>query len=123
MIDEFPGIIINTTGGYASWFNGKIERPHETIKNGTRAILMDAGKEEVYWCSASTDVIRKYNCTLHSALNDCPDYIWYGICPSIHQLIPWKCVICPYTHDTKALALRHTEGYYFGITNSNSLVE
>eukprot|EP00957_Ditylum_brightwellii_P145369 11070617-Ditylum_brightwellii.AAC.1 len=33
------------------------------------------------------------------------------------------CVIYPHTHDTKALALRHTEGYYFGITNSNSLVE
>ena len=35
MIDEFPGIKINTTGGYASWLNGKIEQPHETIKNGT----------------------------------------------------------------------------------------
>eukprot|EP00957_Ditylum_brightwellii_P181410 13818891-Ditylum_brightwellii.AAC.1 len=43
MIDEFPGIKINTTSGYASWFNGKIERPHETIKNGTQATLMDAG--------------------------------------------------------------------------------
>ena len=123
MIDEFPGIKINTTGGYASWLNGKIERPHETIKYGTRATLMDAGREEIYWCYASTDVIRKYNCTLHSAINDCPDFLWYGIRPSIHQLIPWGCVIYPHTHDSKALALRHTEGYYFGITNSNSLVE
>eukprot|EP00957_Ditylum_brightwellii_P179113 13644818-Ditylum_brightwellii.AAC.1 len=115
MIDEFPGVNINT--------NEKIERPHETIKNGTRTTLLDAGKEEVYWCYASTDIIRKYNCILHSGLSDCPDYIWYDICPSIHQLIPWECVIYPYTHDIKALSLRHTEGYHFGITNSNSLVE
>eukprot|EP00957_Ditylum_brightwellii_P081471 6198127-Ditylum_brightwellii.AAC.1 len=55
MIYEFPGIKTDTTGGYASWINGKIERPHETIKNGTQAALMDTGREEIYWCYASTD--------------------------------------------------------------------
>eukprot|EP00957_Ditylum_brightwellii_P209175 15360683-Ditylum_brightwellii.AAC.1 len=35
MIDEFPGIKMNTSGGHASWLNGKIEQPHETIKDGT----------------------------------------------------------------------------------------
>eukprot|EP00957_Ditylum_brightwellii_P211080 15365728-Ditylum_brightwellii.AAC.2 len=123
MINEFPGIKINTTSGYASWLNGKIERPHETIKNGTQATLMDAGREEMYLCYASIDVIRKYDCTLYSAINDCPDFIWYDICPSIHQLISCGFAIYPHTHDNKALTLRYTEGYYFGITNSNSLVE
>eukprot|EP00957_Ditylum_brightwellii_P016871 1272487-Ditylum_brightwellii.AAC.1 len=84
---------------------------------------MDAGREKIYWCYASTDVIRKYNCTLHSAINDCLDFVWCGIRPSINQLIPWVCVIYPYTHDTKDLTLRHTEGYYVGITNSSSLAE
>eukprot|EP00957_Ditylum_brightwellii_P185478 14122398-Ditylum_brightwellii.AAC.1 len=37
IVDEFPGIRITTTGGYASWMNGKVERPHETVKNITRA--------------------------------------------------------------------------------------
>ena len=123
IIEDFPGIKINTTGGYASWLNGKIERPHETIKNGTRATLYDAGRDNTFWCYASTDVIRKYNCTLHSSTGDCPDFLWYGIRPSIHQLLPWGCIIYPHTHDTKALAHRRAEGYYFGITNSNSLVE
>eukprot|EP00957_Ditylum_brightwellii_P104871 7992703-Ditylum_brightwellii.AAC.1 len=59
-------------------------------------------------------MFKKYNCTLQSAINDCPDFIWYGIHPSIHQMIPWRCVVCP---------LRDTERYYFGITNGNSLVE
>eukprot|EP00957_Ditylum_brightwellii_P075441 5733627-Ditylum_brightwellii.AAC.1 len=84
---------------------------------------MDAGKEEIYWPFASTDFIRKHNYTLHSVLNNCSDYIWYGIHPSTDQLILWGCVIYPHTHDIKAPALRSTEGYYFGITNSNSLVE
>eukprot|EP00957_Ditylum_brightwellii_P190590 14508332-Ditylum_brightwellii.AAC.1 len=75
MIDEFPGIEVNTTSGYAFWLNGKIDRPHEAIKNGTQATLMDTGREEIYWCYVSTDVIIKYNCTLHSAINDCPDFI------------------------------------------------
>eukprot|EP00957_Ditylum_brightwellii_P096900 7379765-Ditylum_brightwellii.AAC.1 len=70
---------------------------------------MDAGREEIYWCYASTYVIRKYNYTLRSAMNNCPDFLWYGICPSIHQPIPWECVIYPPTHNNKALALRHTE--------------
>eukprot|EP00957_Ditylum_brightwellii_P021870 1649139-Ditylum_brightwellii.AAC.1 len=98
MIDEFAGIKISTTGGYASWFNEKIERLHEIIKNGTQATLMDTGREEIFFCYASTDVIRKYKCTLHTAINDCPDFIWYGIHLSIHQLIPWGCVIYPHAH-------------------------
>eukprot|EP00957_Ditylum_brightwellii_P077486 5888012-Ditylum_brightwellii.AAC.1 len=27
IVDEFPGIIIVPTGGYASWLNGRIEHP------------------------------------------------------------------------------------------------
>eukprot|EP00957_Ditylum_brightwellii_P023585 1780372-Ditylum_brightwellii.AAC.1 len=45
IVDEFPGIRIVPTSGYASWLNGKIEYPHKTLKNGTRATLMDAEKE------------------------------------------------------------------------------
>eukprot|EP00957_Ditylum_brightwellii_P146064 11122232-Ditylum_brightwellii.AAC.1 len=123
IIYDFPGIKISTTSGYASWLSGRIECQYNTIKNGTRSTLMDAGKEEKYWCYASTDVIKKYNCTLQSALSDFPDFIWIGNRPSIHQLAPWGCVIYPHTHDTKALSQQHTECYYFDITNSNFLVE
>eukprot|EP00957_Ditylum_brightwellii_P082030 6237733-Ditylum_brightwellii.AAC.1 len=75
IVDEFPGISIAPTGGYASWLNGKIDCPHETLKNGTRETPMDAGKEIIYWCYAYLDVIRKYKRILHSALGDCPDFI------------------------------------------------
>eukprot|EP00957_Ditylum_brightwellii_P155649 11848715-Ditylum_brightwellii.AAC.1 len=84
---------------------------------------MDAGEEEKYWCYASTDIIKKYNCTLHSVLGNCPDFIWNGIRPSIHQVVPWDCAICHHTYDTKDISQQHKEGYYFGITNSSSLVE
>ena len=59
IIEEFPGIKLNPTGGYASWLNGKIEQPHETIKNGTRAALMDTSKDEIHWFYTSTDGIKK----------------------------------------------------------------
>eukprot|EP00957_Ditylum_brightwellii_P142646 10868464-Ditylum_brightwellii.AAC.2 len=84
---------------------------------------MYAGKAVIYWCYAYLDVIRKYKCILHSALGDCPDFIWYNVCPSIHQLIPWGSVIYPHSHNTKALDNRSFEGYYFGICKNNSLVE
>eukprot|EP00957_Ditylum_brightwellii_P012476 943245-Ditylum_brightwellii.AAC.1 len=84
---------------------------------------MDADKEEKYWCYASTDVIKKYNCTLHSALGNCPDFMWSGNKPSFYQLIHWCCVIYPHTHDTKALSPQHEKGYYVGITNIISLVK
>eukprot|EP00957_Ditylum_brightwellii_P178688 13610605-Ditylum_brightwellii.AAC.1 len=75
IVGGFPGIRIVPTGGYASWLDGKIERPHKTLKNRTRSTLMDAGKETAYWCSACLDVIRKYSCILYLALGDCPDFI------------------------------------------------
>eukprot|EP00957_Ditylum_brightwellii_P070966 5392793-Ditylum_brightwellii.AAC.1 len=84
---------------------------------------MDAGREEKYWCYASTDVIRKYTCTLRSAIGNCLYFTWSGIRPSVNQWVPWDCVIYPHKHDTKDPAQSHTEGYYFGITNSSSLVE
>ena len=103
IVDEFPGIRIVPTGGYASWLNGKVERPNLTLKDGTRANLMDADKAVIFWCYAYLDYIKKYNCTLHSAIGDCPDYIWYNTRPSIHQLIPWGSVIYPLAHNPKAL--------------------
>ena len=84
---------------------------------------MDAGREIIYWCYAYLDVIKKYNCILHSALDDCPDFIWYNVHPSIHQIIPWGSVIYPHACNPKVLDNRSYEGYYFGICNNDALVE
>eukprot|EP00957_Ditylum_brightwellii_P182181 13880098-Ditylum_brightwellii.AAC.2 len=84
---------------------------------------MDAGKAVTYWCYAYLDMIRKYNCILHSAVGDCPDFIWYNVCPSIHQLIPLCSVIYPHLHNSKTLDNRSSEGYYLSICSNNSLEE
>eukprot|EP00957_Ditylum_brightwellii_P036087 2733719-Ditylum_brightwellii.AAC.1 len=59
IVDDFPGIRIVSTGGNASWVNGKIERPHKTLKNEICATLMDAGKDPIFWCYAYLNIIRK----------------------------------------------------------------
>eukprot|EP00957_Ditylum_brightwellii_P208659 15358404-Ditylum_brightwellii.AAC.1 len=46
IVDEFPGNRVTTTGGYASWMNHNVERPHKTLKNTTRVTLADANKEK-----------------------------------------------------------------------------
>eukprot|EP00957_Ditylum_brightwellii_P160509 12218974-Ditylum_brightwellii.AAC.1 len=122
-VDEFPGITIKTTGGYASWINGKSERANETLKKSTQAVILDAAKDVIYWCYTYTNVVKKYNCTIQSATNDCPENTWFGICPSIHHFISYGYVIYPHIHHPKAPENRHVEGYYMGTTNSNSLIE
>eukprot|EP00957_Ditylum_brightwellii_P206739 15349758-Ditylum_brightwellii.AAC.1 len=123
IVDEVTGIRFVPTGGYPSWLNRKIEHPHKTLKNGTRATLMKDGKGTTYWCYAYLGMNSKYNCILHSTLDDCPDFIWYNIQPSIHQLIPWGSVIYPHPQNSKALENRLFEGYYFRSVNNNLLVE
>ena len=34
---------MKTTGGYNSWLNGKIERPHQTLMNMVNSSLRDSG--------------------------------------------------------------------------------
>eukprot|EP00957_Ditylum_brightwellii_P145100 11051351-Ditylum_brightwellii.AAC.1 len=92
-------------------------------KNGTQDVLLDVAKDVSFWCHAYIDVVKKYNCTIHSATTDCLEYSWSGICFSSHQLISWDCGIYPHTHHPKTLEHRHDEGNYMGITNSNYLIK
>eukprot|EP00957_Ditylum_brightwellii_P183187 13953401-Ditylum_brightwellii.AAC.1 len=78
-VDEFPGIIFKTTGGHASWINGKSDRVNATLKNGKKTVFIDAAKDIIYWYYAYTDMAKKYNCTIYSATNDYPEYTLSGI--------------------------------------------
>jgi hypothetical protein len=56
---EFTDLLIahninmETTGGFASFLNGKIERPHRTIAQVVRAMLLNSGLPSTLWCYAA----------------------------------------------------------------------
>eukprot|EP00957_Ditylum_brightwellii_P136460 10407024-Ditylum_brightwellii.AAC.1 len=78
-VDKFLGIRITTIGGHTSWMTGKVERPHEALKNATRAKIMDANKEKI------TDVMPIFT----KALDDCiQEGYYFGIC-NINYLAEW----------------------------------
>lgn len=40
-------ITLQTTGGYNSWLNGKIELPHHTLTNMFNSALKDSGHDKI----------------------------------------------------------------------------
>eukprot|EP00957_Ditylum_brightwellii_P017405 1310969-Ditylum_brightwellii.AAC.3 len=109
IVDEFFSITLKTTGGYVLWIHEISEGANETLKNGMQAVIFDDTKYIIYWYYAHTDMAKKYNCTIHSATNDYPEYAWSGTHPYLHHIIPWGCVIYPHTHHPKALENKHVE--------------
>ena len=61
-------ITLDTTGGYASWLNGKIERPHRTIASKVRAMLYNSGLSDEFWCYAAEGAADAYRYSFHSAI-------------------------------------------------------
>jgi hypothetical protein len=84
---------METTGGYASWLNGKIERPHCMIANKVRAMLYNSGLINTLWCFATESAADAYRYTYHSALEKTPYEAWYGLKPHIDNICVWGCVV------------------------------
>lgn len=94
---EFSDFLIDhsvtseSTGGYASFLNGKIERPHRTIGQMVRAMLLNSGLPSNLWCYAAETAADIYRYTYHSALKMTPYEAWYGVKPHINNLRVWGC--------------------------------
>jgi hypothetical protein len=52
-IRDEEGLVLETNGGYASYLNGKIERPNHTIAERFRCFLINAGFPKQDWCYAA----------------------------------------------------------------------
>jgi hypothetical protein len=115
-------IPLESTGGYASFLNGKIERPHRTIANMVRAMLLNSGLLNNLWCYASETAADIYRYTHHSALDMTPYESWYGSKPSINNLRVWGCYVYVRVHDAKKLDHRVKRGYFLGFTKSRLFV-
>jgi hypothetical protein len=115
-------IPLESTGGYASFLNGKIERPHRTIANMVRAMLLNSGLPNNLWCYASETAADIYRYTYHSAIGMTPYEAWYGIKPHINNLRIWGCYVYVRVPDAKKLDHRVTRGYFLGFTKSRLIV-
>jgi hypothetical protein len=112
---------INTTGGHASYLNGKIESPTRTIADKVRRMLLNSNRPNIHWfypAEADADI---YNCIYHSAIEMSPREEWYGELPSAKEMHVWGCRFLDADHDLKKSQDRACEGIYYDFSKSSSL--
>lgn len=115
-------ITLDTTGGYASWLNGKVERPHRTIAAKVRAMLYNSGLSNKFWCYAAESAADTYRYTFHSALQKTPYEAWYGIKPNINHFRVWGCIVYVRVPHPKKLDDRVSRGYFLGFSKSRLII-
>ena len=65
LVEEFQ-CGLQTTGGYSSWLNGKVERHIRTLENTARKIRADANLPPSLWCFSYEHATDIYGAMLHS---------------------------------------------------------
>ena len=124
--DEFQ-VTLESTGGYASFLNGKVERHNSTIENLTLATLFGSNHAENKWCYASEHAATIYNATVHSAHDEQPEFLWSGTRISILDIRCFGCEIYPIrtksSHGRKKLDPKNVSGYFMGVTASRALIK
>jgi hypothetical protein len=63
---------MDTTGGYSSFLNGKVERPHQTIAQLVHDMLINSGHPPDTWYYCAENAADIYRNTYHSAINKSP---------------------------------------------------
>ena len=122
LLKEF-NIVLQTTGGYSSWINGKVERHNQSINTMTRAALYDSGLNHNLWCFAAESMVDTYNARIHSATREQPDFDFYGIRRSIHELRIWGCAIEKKETTAKQSEQRSISGYFLGLTHTKAVIK
>jgi hypothetical protein len=125
---EFTTFLLNqrttldTTGGYSSFLNGKVERPHQTISQLVRAMLINLGHSRDTWCYCAETAADIYRYTYHSSINMSPYESWYQIKPFIAHLRVWGCMVYIKTPSPKKSEDCVIRGYFMGFTKSRLVI-
>mmetsp|Transcript_12062 Transcript_12062/g.21923 ORF Transcript_12062/g.21923 Transcript_12062/m.21923 type:complete len:679 (+) Transcript_12062:1014-3050(+) len=117
------GVVVNDTGGYASFLNGKVERHNQTIMAGVRALLINKNSLSTDWCEALSFYNQVYDMTLHRGIDDTPYHAWYDITPSIENLHVWGATVFPIVPNCKKLDHRVGAGEFLGFNATSRLVQ
>ena len=97
-------VTLETTGGYGSFLNGKVEHHNHTIANMVQSsMLTKSGHLSNKWCYAMETGADTYCCLLHSAIDTSCNYVWYKIVPSVYDFHVWGCHLQVKDHDLKEI--------------------
>jgi hypothetical protein len=113
---------MDTTGSYSSFLDGKVERPHQTISQLVRAMLLNSGQPPNTWCYCAKNAADIYRYIYHSALTTSPYEAWYKVKPTIADLCVWGCVVYVKVPSPKKSEDRVVRGYFMGFTKSRLLI-
>ena len=114
---------MQTTGGYSSWINGKVEQHNQSINAMTRTALYDSDLQKSLWCFALESMVNTYNARVHSATSEQPDFDFYGIRRSIHDLCIWGCSIEKKNPTTQQTTSQSISGYFMGLTHTKAIIK
>ena len=115
-------VTLDTTGGYNSFLNGKMECHNHTIANMVHSMLINSGHLSNKWCYAMETAANTYHCLLHSAIDTSPYYVWYKIVPSVYNFHVWGCHLQVKDHDLKKSENHMIGGFNMGFTKSHLLI-
>jgi hypothetical protein len=85
------GYSIEVTGDGNSAQNGPVERPHQTIADGIRALLIGADLPPKFWPYAFRHFLRLYNMTPHAGHAITPFQICFDQVPDLSRLRTFGC--------------------------------
>ena len=103
LVDYFR-TVMETTGGDASWLNGKNEWHNRIILNMVISGLLDRNQQGKKWCCVEETSAELYRWKIHSALdNISPNFSWYGINPSINEIRTIGCDCWNYTRRVRSI--------------------
>jgi hypothetical protein len=112
---------METTGGYAPYLNGKVERPNRTIVKRVHCFLLNANRPGENWCYVTEHTADLFRVTLRSALDMSPYQAWYGDHPLFRDLQIWVCRLLVSAHGMKKSEYRADHGLFYGYAKIHSL--
>jgi hypothetical protein len=65
---------LETMDGYASFINGKVERPNRTLAERARCMFINYGASDQDWRYAMEHDVNIYRATHHSAIKCAPQF-------------------------------------------------
>ena len=117
-------IIVQTTGGYDSYINGKSEIPNKTLSNITRVLLLNSIHKKELWCFSYQYTICLSCQTENTLRGDVPYFLWHGTRPSYKHIKIW--VLRVYIINGRATRNKLDDishwGYFMGYTATTRFI-